>query len=552
MKCFYIVLILLLCYPWQVMAQWKKAPSIQDALHTIKSHKIAAHIKFLADDLLDGRGIGTRGGEIGIKYIAGQFEEMGLLPGGENNNFTQRFPMVGIKSDTTMGFRFQYGDQCLALRYYEDFLVNPGVQLPEVSVEDAELVFVGFGIQAPEYNWDDFKDKNVAGKILLIMNNDPDTGDPNFFGGKTRLYYGRWTYKYEMAAAKGALGAIIIHTTPSAGYPWQVLQTSRTRENFELPQNQVSQLQIKAWATEDATKRLLKMTGLNLTDLYEAAQSPDFEPIPLGIKASIMIKSKLRNVETANVLGLLPRSDSEKKDEAVVFVAHHDHLGIGRPVKGDSIYNGALDNASGVATMLTIAQAFTQLPQKPNRSILFIAVAAEESGLLGSRYYAEYPTFPPTKIAAVINIDAINIWGRTRDLTIIGYGKTNLDAIVNEIAEQQQRVVFPDQFPEQGYFYRSDQFSFAKIGVPAIYIDNGLDFIGKPKGWGKEQVNSWISQHYHQPSDEYLTSWDLSGAVEDAQLMFLLGLKIANHEQMPQWMPGDEFEKIRKRWRTKH
>lgn len=507
---------------------------------------MAAHIKFLADDLLDGRCIGTRGGEIAIKYIEAQFAAMGLTPGGENGSYVQMIPVVGIEADTATVLSFKKGNQQLDLRYYEDFIADPGMQVPEVSVDEAELVFVGYGIEAPEYNWNDFKDTDVTGKILLNMNNDPDTGDPNFFGGRTRLYYGRWDYKYEMAARKGAAGAIIIHTTPSAAYPWQVVQSSWSGEQFELPAKGDPQLKVKAWTTEDATRRVLSMVNRNLDTLWQSAQSPTFHPVPLGVKVSITIKSKLRNLGTATVLGLLPGTDPQKKDEVVIYTAHHDHLGIGKAVNGDSIYNGAVDNATGVTAIISIAQAFTQLPQKPKRSILIIGLAAEESGLLGSQYFTEHPTFKRERIAADINLDAMNTRGRTRDLTIIGYGKTSLDEVVEDVAQQQHRVVLPDQFPDQGSFYRSDQFSFAKVGVPAISIDAGIEYIGRPKDWGKKQEEEWIEKHYHQPSDEYLPSWDLSGAVEDAQLAFMVGLKIANQDQMARWKPGDEFEKLRK------
>lgn len=489
----------MLIFPWEISAQRQETQSVRKALGSIDTQKMAAHIKFLADDLLDGRGIGTRGGEIAIKYIEAQFAAMGLTPGGENGSYLQMIPVVGIEADTATVLSFKKGNQQLDLRYYEDFIADPGMQVPEVSVDEAELVFVGYGIEAPEYNWDDFKDTDVTGKILLIMNNDPDTGDPNFFGGRTRLYYGRWDYKYEMAARKGAAGAIIIHTTPSAAYPWQVVQSSWSREQFELPAKVGSQLRVKAWTTEDATRRVLSMVNRNLDTLWQSAQSPTFHPVPLGVKVSITIKSKLRNLGTANVLGLLPGTDPQKKDEVVIYTAHHDHLGIGKAVNGDSIYNGAVDNATGVAAIISIAQAFTQLPQKPKRSILIIGLAAEESGLLGSQYFAEHPTFKRERIAADINLDAMNTRGRTRDLTIIGYGKTSLDEVVEDVAQQQHRVVLPDQFPDQGSFYRSDQFSFAKVGVPAISIDAGIDYIGKPKDWGRSRRrnglrNTTISQ----------------------------------------------------------
>lgn len=536
-----------MCIPLAAIAQSPLPRNANNATQVIDVQRITAHVKFLADDLLDGRGIGTRGGELAIKYIEAQFEALGLAPGGEKGGYLQEIPVVGIKADSAMVLSFRHNGDRLDMKYYDEFIATPGMQVPKVSVENAELVFVGYGIDAPEYKWNDFKDVDVTGKVLLVMNNDPDTGDPNFFGGKTRLYYGRWDYKYEEAARKGAAGAIIIHTTPSAAYPWQVVQTSWSREQFEVPATNGPFIKMRAWLTEDATRRVLAMVHKDLEKLTKSAQSRKFRPVPLGIKVSIDIKSRLRNLTTANVIGLLPGEDPAKKDEVVVFTAHHDHLGIGKAVHGDSIYNGASDNASGVAAMIAIAQAFQRLDQKPRRSILFLAGAGEESGLLGSQYYAEHPTFSPGKIAAAFSLDGMNIWGRTRDVSIIGYGKTTIDSIVTDIAALQQRIVVPDQFPEHGSYYRSDQFSFAKIGVPAVMLDSGDDFIGKPKGWGEKQTLAWIATHYHQPSDEYSPSWDLSGAVEDAQLAFLVGLTIANKDPMPAWKPGDEFEKVRNR-----
>jgi len=413
-------------------------------------------------------------------------------------------------------------------------------------VDNAEIVFVGYGIVAPEYQWDDYKGVDVKGKVLLMMNNDP-SDDPKLFGGKTRLYYGRWTYKYEIAAQKGAAGAIIIHTRESAGYPYQVVQSSFTGEQFELPAENEPRLAIKMWATEAASQRIAQLAGKDLDELRRQAERRSFKPVPLGVTMALTLKNTLRQLETANVLGLLPGGDPVLKNEVVVYTAHHDHFGIGKSVQGDSIYNGALDNASGVSLLLVLAHAFAELDSPPRRSILFAAVGGEESGLLGSGYYAQHPTFRPGQMASCLNIDGMNVWGKTQDITIIGHGKSTLDAIVEDVARSQGRVVKGDQFPDRGFYYRSDQFNFAKIGVPAIFFDNGLEFIGRPSGWGKEQVEAWENTHYHQPNDEYDPAWDLTGAVEDARLEFRVGLRIANAEAMPQWQPGEEFEAARKK-----
>ncbi len=519
----------------------------KQAAREINENRLRGHIKFLSDDLLEGRAPATRGSELAMKYIASQFEEIGLEPGGPNGSWFQPFDIVGITSRVPEKMVLHRGSKSLELKFWDDFIAFSGVQQPVAEVKDAEIVFVGYGIVAPEYNWDDYKDVDVRGKILLMMNNDPAGDDPNFFGGKARLYYGRWDYKYEIAAKKGAAGAIIIHTTPSAGYPFQVVQTSWTGEQFELPYEGGPTVQVKAWTTDAASRRLVALAGKDLDALRQMAETRGFRPVPLGVKMSLRIENRIRKLKTANVLGLLRGSDAELQKEVVVYSAHHDHLGVGKAAAGDSIYNGALDNASGVAAMLAIAEAFTRLPQRPRRSVLFAAVAAEESGLLGSQYYATHPTFPPGRMAANINIDGMNIWGRTRDVVFIGYGKSDLDAYADAIAKQQGRIVKPDQFPDRGYFYRSDQFNFAKIGVPAVYFDTGVDFIGHDPEWGRKQIEKWEATNYHQPSDEYDPAWDLSGGVEDARLSFFVGVKVANADKMPQWHPGDEFEAARKK-----
>jgi Zn-dependent M28 family amino/carboxypeptidase len=515
------------------------------ALGTINENKIRAHTQFLSDDMLGGRGVGSQGEELAIRYIAAQFQSMGILPGAANGSYFQKVPMVATKADPSMALSFQVGNDTVTAKYGDEFIATTPLQRESASLRDKELLFVGYGIQAPEYDWDDFKDADVEGKVLLFLNNDPNTGDPEFFAGNARLYYGRWTYKYEMAAKMGAAGAIIIHTTPSAGYPWRVVKTSWSGEQFALPLSE-PRVKVEAWITEAKIKDILEPAGIDLQTLYAAAERREFEPVPLGINVSVEVQSTVRKMAGTNVLGVLPGSDAQLKDEVVIFTAHNDHLGIGDPVNGDSIYNGALDNASGVASIITIAEAFTQLPTPPRRSILFMAVTAEESGLLGSSYYAMHPTFPPEKMAANFNVDGINIYGPTRDIVILGLRKSNLGTLFVEAAREQARVVLPDQMPEQGSFYRCDHFSFARIGVPCCTLDFGHDAIGKPEGWVKERIDEYIENHYHQPSDEYDPQWNLQGAVMDLQLLFQVAMKVANQEEMPQWTPGDEFEVTRK------
>jgi Zn-dependent M28 family amino/carboxypeptidase len=519
--------------------------AVEAATAAITAETLEAPIVFLADDLLEGRGPASRGDRLTQLYLASTMQLLGLEPGGPEGSWFQPFAVVGVETAMPETWTFAKDGATVALDRSTEFMASSGVQAPKAEIADAELVFVGYGIEAPEYDWDDFGDADLAGKVLVMLNNDPDW-DPELFAGETRLYYGRWTYKYESAARQGAAGAIIIHTTPSAGYPWQVVQTSWSGEQFELPAGDEPRLQVAAWATESAAKELFALAGRSYDELVAAARSRDFTPVPLGVTTSLSLDVAISQVETANVAGLLRGGDPERADEVVIFTAHHDHLGISADESlDDRIYNGALDNASGVAQVLAMARAFTSLPEPPARSLLFLFVGAEEQGLLGSQYYAAHPTFHPGRIAGNVNFDGGNIWGRTEDLTLIGMGKSDLDEVARALVEWQGRRLEPDQFADRGYYYRSDQFSFAKIGVPALYFDGGTDFVGRPEGWGEERVNEWTEKHYHQPSDELEPDWDFSGMVDDARLGFYAGYVIANQEAMPGWVPGDEFEAAR-------
>ncbi|XZE53351.1 M20/M25/M40 family metallo-hydrolase [Planctomycetaceae bacterium SH139] len=518
-----------------------------DPADPITDTVVRSHIQFLADDLLEGRGPGSRGDALTQLYLQTQFKLHGLKPVFPGDSWVQAVPLVGSQTRSPDSVTVRKGADSIELKNYDDVICSVGRPVEQVKIEDAEIVFVGYGIVAPEYDWDDYKGVDLSGKILLMMNNDP-SDDPELFAGRRRLYYGRWDYKYAAAAAQGAAGAIIIHTTPSAGYPFQVVQTSWSGEEFELRAATGPRMELKSWVSDDAAKRIASLAGHDLDALRAAAESRDFQPVPLGTTLSVDLSAAVRGQETANVVGVLPGADPKLKDQYVVVMAHHDHLGMSdqRDARGDNIYNGAIDNASGTAGLLTILKAFTELPEPPARSILFAAVGAEEQGLLGSKHFAEFPPVPAGAMAAVINIDGLSVLGRSYDVNVIGSGKSSLDEIVKAVAVSQDRIVTPDAFPDRGYYYRSDQFSLARIGVPGVYLHAGTRVRGKPDNWGKEQLDKWVQETYHQPSDEYREDWDLSGAIEDLQLLFHVSLRVANQSRLPTWTPGDEFEAARK------
>jgi len=515
------------------------------AERTITADAIRAHVRFLASDLLEGRGPGTRGDALAQAYIASELEALGLRPAG-TQGFFQPFDIVGVDGHAE-SLQFSRGRDSVVLRHPDEVIAVAGDQAAHTALDRAELVFVGYGIQAPEFSWNDFKGQDLRGKVLLILNSDPED-DPALFAGRTRLWYGRWDYKYEMAARVGAAGAIILHTTRSAGYPWQVVRSSWTGPQYSVPTTE-RRVPLRGWGTEEACRKLVALAGRNLDELVRSANRREFQPVPLGLAVSTAFDSRIERTHTANVLAVLPGSDPRLSSEVVLYTAHHDHLGIRADAAPgeDAIYNGAEDNASGVALMLSVARAYAALEKAPRRSILFAAVAAEEQGLLGSEYLAHHPPVPLGRIAVDINIDGANVFGRTRDVTVIGLGKTDLDPPLRELARTQGRVLRGDQLPDRGYFYRSDQFSFARAGVPSAYFESGLDYRGRPAGWGREKREAWEETRYHQPSDELTPDWDLSGAVEDARLQFALGYSVAQATSLPAWTPGDEFEAARLR-----
>ena len=523
-------------------------PAEKAAAAAITPERLRAHIRFLADDLLEGRGPATRGDRLAQAYIAAQMEGMGLEPGGPNGSWFQPFDIVGIDSRNPETTLFRKGSDSVELRYREDFISGSGVQTPESRVENAELVFVGYGIVAPEYGWDDFKGTDVKGKVLVVMNNDPEH-DPKLFAGKTRLYYGRWTYKYEQAARMGAAGAIIVHTTPSAGYGWQVVQTSWSGEQFAVPAGSEPLLQVKAWVTEDSARKIAKLAGQDLDALRTSALSKDFKPVPLGVTWSFALAEpgrpqadrerdrppagqRPRPVEGRRGLQRAPRPPRRARRRDA-----RDRRDLQRR-EGQRVRRGgdAVDRGGHAGCCRARSGRSSSRPWRPR-----------SRGCWAPSTSPRTPRSPPGHMAANINIDGINIFGRTKDITMIGLGKSSLDAWVTGIAAAQGRTVKPDQFPDRGFFYRSDQFALARIGVPAAYFDDGVEVIGKPEGWGKEQQENFEKTDYHQPSDHLRPEWDFSGAVEDAQLCFYLGAKVANDPKLPAWNPGDEFEAARKK-----
>jgi Zn-dependent M28 family amino/carboxypeptidase len=524
----------------------------QQAFDAIDSAGLLAHIKVLGSDKFEGRAPGSAGEKLSVEYITAQFKKLGLKPGNPDGSYTQEVPLAGILG--TASAQFTIGNEKMKLRSPNDFVAFTQRITPEVEVKDSDVVFVGYGIVAPEYGWDDFKGVDVKGKTLVFLINDPPIPDPNdpsklddkMFKGKAMTYYGRWTYKYEIAAEKGAVAAVIVHETIPAAYPWSVVENSNAKENFviDAPDKNMNTVGIRSWITLETARKLFSAAaGQNYDTLKKAALSRDFKPVSLGAKADFKLQNKIQHFKSHNVVGKLEGSDPQRKDDYVIYSAHWDHLGRDPHLKGDQIYNGALDNASGVASILEIARAFTKLPQAPPRSILFMATTAEEANLLGAKYYAERPLYPLDHTLADINIDIVNPWGKTRDIEDISAGNSTLDDLLAQAAQSQGRIAKPNSEPEKGSFFRADNFEFAKAGVPALYIGSKpKDYIGRPADYGQKKSDDYTLHHYHQVSDEVNPAWDLSGAVQDDQLLFQVGYEVANGDQYPSWIPSAEFK----------
>lgn len=504
---------------------------------------LRAHVEFLSSDELGGRGVGTEGDVLARNYMAAQLRAAGCEPGAADGGWLQPVPILGIKSNVTKSLQARGPKGTTAFQAPTDYTAVAGSPDANAAWNEAEVVFVGYGIDAPEQNWDDFQGVDVRGKVLLVMNNDPSVSEESF-AGKTRLYYGRWSYKFEEAARRGAAGVMIIHTNESAGYPFQVIQSSHGRENFWLPfEEGKPTIAVRSWCSEAAAKTMCNLGGHDLDELRARAEKGNQAPVPLGVTVNLAIQNDLREMQSANVVGVLPGTDPQLKDEYVVLTAHFDHLGIGKPRGDDAIYNGAVDNASGCSGMLALARAAALLPER-RRSMLFLAVTAEESGLLGSKYYAEHPTVDKKQLIANVNVDGLNVWGPTTDIEFIGFGKNSLSDVASKIAAARGREIKPDSQPDLGLFYRSDHFNFARIGVPAAFFKGGKEFLDQPAN-RKRMKASYTTVHYHQPTDELAKWWNFKGAVSDMRVLFNLLIETANADEAPTWTPGDEFEKLR-------
>ena len=501
-------------------------------------------IETLASDEFGGRAPGSPGEELTIAYLREQFETLGLKPGNPDGTWVQAVPLVGITpqpGDTLVVSADGRGDS-LAFEPGDDYVALTKHVVDEVSV-DAEFVFVGYGAVAPEYEWDDFGDVDVSGKILLFLVNDPPVDEA--FGGPAMTYYGRWTYKHEIAAEKGAAGSLVIHETGPAGYPWEVVGSSPHGESFDLvaADNNLSRATIEGWIQRSAAESLFEMAGLDFEALKQQAEDRSFQPVPLGLTGRTRVRNTLRRIDSQNFLAILP--GVQAPDEVVVYVAHWDHLGMDRTLTGDQIFNGAADNATGTAALIELARAFTMADTPPRRSVVFLAVTAEEQGLLGSKYYGEMPVYRAAQTVAALNMDVLNQWGRTRDLTIVGMGQSDLDRYAADVARRLQRTLVSDPEPEKGFYYRSDHFSFAKVGIPAFYADPGIEYLDKPAGYGLEKREEYTANDYHAVTDEVKPDWDLAGAVEDLTFMFELGSALAATDDWPGWSPTSEFRAVR-------
>ncbi|HKW16662.1 MAG TPA: M28 family peptidase [Terriglobales bacterium] len=514
------------------------------ALQKIDPEHIRANDRFLSLDLLEGRGTGQRGGDLAAEYIATQFWLDGLKPAGDNGTFMQKVPLVGITAapETTFELAPHHGD-AVQLRPLDEYVAYDQTQRTSDDI-DAEIVYVGYGIEAPEYQWDDYKGTDVRGKVLLMLVNEPPSGDPKFFKGQALTYYGRWTYKYEEAARKGAVGAILIHKADMASYPWEVVRNSNSGEK-EFLKSEAPQLKAASWIQLDVARQLAQKSGMDLDKMMAEAQSRNFHPVTLPVKLKAHMVSKVRQITSNNVVAMLPGSDPKLKNQAVVYTAHYDHLGIRPDMPGDNIYNGAEDNATGCAILLELARTFALAQSRPRRSIIFASVTAEEQGLLGSEYLGKHPPVPAGNIAIDLNFDDIPPLGEPQEVEVSGAERTTFYPTVEAMAKEFRLAIRPDSHPEAGHYYRSDHFSMARVGVPAFSMNEGMKYKGHSIDWGMQQAEDYTNKHYHQPSDEYSPSMDFRGDATIARFGFALGWAAASQPNLIGWQKGDEFEKAR-------
>lgn len=525
----------------------KTRTDITNALESINSEDLGNHIAILASDEFGGRAPATEGEKKTIDYLSEQFAKLGLEPG-NNGNWLQEVSMLRITAKGNMELKVTGNNTNLNFRSPVDFIGGSPMTDEKISLSNSEMVFVGHGVVAPENGWNNYEGIDVKGKTVVMFVNDPGfaTGDTSIFEGKAMTYYGRWTYKYEEAARQGAAGVIIIHETTAAGYPWEVVQNSWTGPQFYLEENEFlgTGLKVKGWITTDAARKLFSAAGLDYDQTIDAADKPGFKPVPMNLNASVNFSNSADHVKSYNVAAL--HRGSERADEYIIYTAHWDHLGINPAFEGDSILNGAVDNATGVAALLELAEAFNRLPERQSRSVLFLAVTAEEQGLLGSEFYARNPIYPLEKTAAVINMDALNIFGSTNDMTIVGFGNSELDDYAVNALKKHNRYAIADPSPEKGGYFRSDHFPFARKGVPALYLSKGVDNIQHGREWALAESQKWINENYHKPSDNYEPeNWDMDGMIEDIKIIFQTGYDLSLVEEFPGWREGFPFKKLR-------
>jgi Zn-dependent M28 family amino/carboxypeptidase len=509
----------------------------------ISGERIRAHTRFLSHDLLEGRGVGTRGGQLAEEYIAATLAGFGVQPAGEKGTYFQTVPMVGMTTAPSSRLVATGHGKTKEFKWQDEFVGGTHLQRPSVEF-DAEAIFVGHGIVSKAEKWDDYKGVNVKGKVVVLFTNEPQPDNPQVFKGRALTYAGRWTNKFEEAARQGAVGCLIIHTTPTAGYAWDVVRNSWGKEDPQMKLDVAARaLSFAGWLTQDAGNELLAMSGKTVDELLKAADARDFKPMPLGVRIKGSIASKIRQIESRNVLGMVEGSDPKQKNEYVMFSAHWDHLGKALAVGGDDIYNGAIDNATGCAVVLEQARVMAGLTQKPRRSVLFAFWTAEESGLRGAEYFAAHPTVPLASLAVNVNYDALFPSGRTRDIVVTGAERTTVWPIVQEAAKRFELEISPDPRPEQGSYYRSDHFMLARVGIPAFKVGLGSRIFGKPDDFADSEFREYNTKRYHQPSDEYRADWDFASLEHAARFGFLIALNVANSTMIPKWNPGDEFAK---------
>ena len=516
------------------------------AMQNIRPDNIETHVRFLSHDLLEGRGTGQRGGDIAAEYIAAQFALYGLKPAGDNGSYLQKVPLVGITPGADTRFTLVPArGAALDLKPLEEYVAYDQTQQPESTV-DAEIVYVGYGIEAPEYNWDDYKGVDVKGKVLLMLVNEPPSDDPKFFNGKALTYYGRWVYKYEEAARKGAVGAILIHKTEMASYGWEVVRNSNSGEKSFLKLDGAPKLKAAAWIQLSIARNLFSSSGLDLDKMMAAAASRDFKPVPLHVRLSAHMTSKVRPFTSSNVIAMFSGANAALKDEGVMYTAHYDHLGIRPDMAGDNIYNGAMDNATGCGILMEIARVYAGAAQKPRRSVFFVSVTAEEQGLLGSEYLGKHPPIPAGKISLDLNYDDVRPLGAAEEVEVSGAERTTFYPVVQATAQEFRFKIRPDAHPEAGHYYRSDHFSLARVGIPSFSINEGIKFKGHDEAWGLAQDADYTAHHYHRPSDEYHPGLDWTSDAAMARFGFALGWEAANQAHLVGWKNGDEFDKARR------